>query len=71
MIRLSINPDAVRGKKKKKSSVLQRISFCQPANSGAYHAQGVIKKELENSLVVVKSQIKHLLETTSMHALPV
>lgn len=31
--------------------------------------QGVIKKELENSVLEEKSQIKHLFETMSMYTL--
>lgn len=42
MTGLSKNPDALG--KKKKSYVLQHISFCQPANSGAYHAARSNKK---------------------------
>lgn len=44
MIRLSINPDALGGGGRGGSYVRLHISFCQPANSGAYHAARSNKK---------------------------
>lgn len=67
MIRLSKNPDAPGGK----SYVLQRISFCQPANGGAGAARAARsnKKGIRKLTAGENSQSKPLLETRSMYTL--
>lgn len=69
MIRLSINPDALagRGGGGGGATCCSISAFVNLPTTERTMLQRVIKKELENSLVVEKSQIKHLFETMSMY----
>lgn len=69
MTGLSINPDALREEKKKKAPCCSISAFVNLPTAERTMLQGVIKKELENSLLEKNSQIKHLFETMSMSPL--
>lgn len=69
MIRLSKNPDVLGKGGKKKATCCSISAFVNLPTVEHTMLQGVIKKELENSLLEENSQIKHLFETMGMYTL--
>lgn len=65
MTGLSKNPDALG--KKKKATCCSISAFVNLPTVERTMLQGVIKKELENSLLEENRQIKHLFKTMSMY----